>query len=379
MSGLKVVDIDLEFAVVGDHRLVAQNNAVLDSGAAPDVTLAANDRAPYDRFLPDRRVCPQDRLIDDGLFFDVALVANNASGRGAAAGFDDRPVIDEAGRLDNRPVFDAGIRRHPGRTRGLVEGICQITSVTDVAVHLHVLLRRADIDPITPVYVGDERLAALDQRGKEAALDRPGSVFRNSIERLWLEHVDSRVDRVAGDLVRFRLFEKTLDVAAVVGLDEAVRRWVVDWSQNDRGFRAPLAMKGNDGGEVHLRQHVSVEDDDRLGERFPRVAHRPRGAGGLGLHDILNRQTSPAAVAEDFLDAPRLVIQTEDDLIDFRDLLQKVELVMQKWAIEDRNDRFWCVNCQRAQSRALAPSQEYRLHSQPSMLSLSRSFVPMAP
>ena len=118
MSGLKVVDIDLEFAVVGDHRLVAQNDAVLETGAAPDVTLAANDRAPYDRFLPDRRVCPQDRLIDDGLFFDVALVANDAIRRDAAAGFDDRPVIDEAGRLDNSPVFDAGIRRHPGRTQG---------------------------------------------------------------------------------------------------------------------------------------------------------------------------------------------------------------------------------------------------------------------
>ncbi len=138
-------------------------------------------------------------------------------------------------------------------------------------------------------------------------------------------------------------------------------------------------MKGNDGGEVHLRQHVSVEDDDRLGEPFPRVAHRARGAERLWFHDIANRHASPAAVAEDFLDAPRLVIQTEDDLIDFRDLLQKVELVVQKWAIEDRNDRFWCVNCQRAQSCALAPSQEYRLHSQPSMLSLSRSFIPMAP
>src|SRR5262245_57587343 len=142
MSGLTVNGIEwrvcaqLELAVIGDHRLIAKNDAVLEAGAAADVTLTTDDRAPHDGFLADRCVRPQNRLIDDGLFFDMALVGDDAVRRDAAAGFDDGSVIDEARRFDNRSLLDAGTRRHPGRPRGLVEGSREVASVHDVTMHL---------------------------------------------------------------------------------------------------------------------------------------------------------------------------------------------------------------------------------------------------
>src|SRR5438132_11628197 len=43
---------------------------------------------------------------------------------------------------------------------------------------------------------------------------------------------------------------------------------------------------------------------------------------------------------------------------------------MQKWPLEDRHDRFRCVDGERAEPRAFAPREQDRLHRQPPMLSL---------
>ena len=119
----------------------------------------------------------------------------------------------------------------------------RVAAVHDVAVHLHVFFRRADVDPVVAVDRREKRLAALDERRKEAALDRPGDVRGNAIECLGLEHVDAGVDGVAGDLFGLRLFEKAQDVARGIGLDEAVGRGIVDGRQHDGGARAAAAME----------------------------------------------------------------------------------------------------------------------------------------
>ena len=74
---------------------------------------------------------------------------------------------------------------------------------------------------------------------------------------------------------------------------------------------------------------------------------------------------SVRAVAEDLLDAPRLVVEAEDDLVDLRHLLQQVDLIVQERPVEDRNDRLRGVDGQRPQPRALPPGQEDRLHDNP--------------
>ena len=50
-------------------------------------------------------------------------------------------------------------------------------AVEHVAMHLDVFLRRADVDPVAAIDVGDERLLALDQRREVGALDRIGTSF----------------------------------------------------------------------------------------------------------------------------------------------------------------------------------------------------------
>ena len=134
-------------------------------------------------------------------------------------------------------------------------------------------------------------------------------------------------------------------------------------------LRLALAVQRDDGAEIDLRQHVAVEDDDRLAQRFAGVADRAGRAERRRLDDVADAEAGVAAVAEDLLDAPRLVVEAEDDLVDFGHLLQQIELVVQKRPVEDRDDRLRRVNRQRAQPRALAPGQQDRLHAQPPMLS----------
>src|SRR5581483_12473020 len=95
------------------------------------------------------------------------------------------------------------------------------------------------------------------------------------------------------------------------------------------------------------------------------------GAGGperRRLDDILDRQPRLAAVTEQFLDPPRLIVQAEDHFVDLGHLLQQVELIVEKRSIEDRNNRFRRVNGERTEARAFAPREEDRLHGQPAML-----------
>ena len=147
-----------------------------------------------------------------------------------------------------------------------------------------------------------------------------------------------------------------------VGLDQAVGGRVVDRRQHDRRLRLALAVQRDDGRQVDLGQHVAVEDHDRVAQRFARVADGAGRAERRRLDDVADAHARVAAVAEDLLDAARLVVEAEDDLVDLRDLLEQVELVVEKRPVEDRDDRLGRVDGQRTQPRALAPGEQDRLH-----------------
>ena len=57
------------------------------------------------------------------------------------------------------------------------------------------------------------------------------------------------------------------------------------------------------------------------------------------------------------LDSLRLIIQAQDDFVDLRNLLEQIDLIVEKRPVEDRHDRLRRVDRQRAQPRALAPAR----------------------
>ena len=117
--------------------------------------------------------------------------------------------------------------------------------------------------------------------------------------------------------------------------------------------------------KIDLRQHVAVEHDDRVAHALRGVAHRAGGAERRRLDDVAELDAGVAPIAEHLFDAVRLVVQAEDHLVDFRHLLDEIELIVEKRPVEDRNDRLRCVNGQRAKPRALAPDEKKRLHIDP--------------
>jgi hypothetical protein len=107
---------------------------------------------------------------------------------------------------------------------------------------------------------------------------------------------------------------------------------------------------------------TAVEDDDRFGQLVSRVLDRAGGAERRRFDDVPDLDARVRTVAEDLLDPPRLVVQAEDDFIDLRHLLQQIDLIVQEWPVEDRNDRLRRMNRERPQPGTLAPGKEDRLH-----------------
>src|SRR5262245_31764018 len=106
------------------------------------------DRVANARLAADAAVRPDDRTADHGLFFDLRLPPDDGVCANLRTGLDQRALVDEAGSFDRGAVLDARIGRDPGaRRRDIAKRLSGIAAVHDVAMHLGVLLGRADIDP----------------------------------------------------------------------------------------------------------------------------------------------------------------------------------------------------------------------------------------
>jgi hypothetical protein len=115
--------------------------------------------------------------------------------------------------------------------------------------------------------------------------------------------------------------------------------------------------------QVNRCEHIAVEHHDGLATCL--TGCKLDGAAGperCWFHHVPEVNSEVGAVAEHLFDAPRLVVQAQDDFVDFRHLTQQVDLVAQERAVENRNDRFWCVERQRPKPRPLATGEEDCLH-----------------
>ena len=123
-------------------------------------------------------------------------------------------------------------------------------------------------------------------------------------------------------------------------------------------------MPPQDGRQIDLRQDVAVEDEDGVVEVLLSVLDGPGCPEWHRFHDIAEPDAERSAVPEEVLDAAGLVVQAENDLVDLGNLPEQVELVAEKWSIEDRDDRLRCVKGQRAKARAFPPGEENGLHAE---------------
>ena len=314
----------------------------------------------------DATVGPQDRALDHGVLFDLRLPAEDSVGPDSRARFDEDALVDEHRSVDDGAVLDTRIRcdARP-RIRQADEGWRGEASIHDVTVDLRVLLRRSDVDPVAVVDVGDEGLAALDERRKVAALDGPRDGARNAIERIRLEDVNSGVDQVRRDLVGLGLLEEAPDVAVTIGFDQPVGRRILDRREDDGRAGLALAVHADDRRQVELRHHVAVEYDDRFRELVACVLDCAGRPERHRLDHVANLDSQVGAVAEDLLDPARLVVEAENHFVDLGDLLQQIDLVVKKCSVEDGNDGLGRVNRQRSQTSPLAPCEEDSLHDDP--------------
>src|SRR3984893_5187801 len=123
-------------------------------------------------------------MLEDRVLLDVALTADNRVRPDASAALDDGAFVDEAGAFERHRFLDAGACSHPDLLALARERRRTVPAVHDVTVDLSVFLRRADIDPVAAIHKGHEGLVTLDERRKEAALDRPRGVLGNAMQRV---------------------------------------------------------------------------------------------------------------------------------------------------------------------------------------------------
>ena len=147
-----------------------------------------------------------------------------------------------------------------------------------------------------------------------------------------------------------------------IRFDEPVGARVLDRGQDDGRLRLALAVEPQHGREIDLGQHVAVEDDDRFGQLVARIADRAAGAERHRFDDIPEAEAEALALPEDLLDAPRLVVEAQDGLVDLGHLPEQIDLVVQKRPVEDRDDGLRSMDGQRPQARAFAAGEQDGFH-----------------
>jgi hypothetical protein len=152
-------------------------------------------------------------------------------------------------------------------------------------------------------------------------------------------------------------------VSVRVGFDQSVCAGIVHRRQDDSRLGSPFTVQAEDGAKIHLRQHITVEHDNGVGQGVAGVSDRAASAERHRLDDVAKSNAEAGSLAEDLLNAAWLVVEAEDHLVDFRNLLQEIYLVIQEWSIKDRNDRLRRVNREWAEPRALPACEKNGLHA----------------
>src|SRR3989442_14627697 len=126
-------------------------------------------------------------------------------------------------------------------------------------MYFQILLRRAYVDPVFAENERQNGFLMFEQRWEQTALEGVRLSLWHVLQNTRLQNVDAGVDGVAGDLIRPRLFDESLNPAIGAGFDESVSRRIFHWRKNNRCNGVILSMVCHNGGEIDVRQDIAVE------------------------------------------------------------------------------------------------------------------------
>src|SRR5204862_8176566 len=138
--------------------------------------------------------------------------------------------------------------------------------VEGIEVRLPELVEVADVLPVALADVAVQRPAHLEQKREELLGEVVRALGRHVAERLRLDDVDARVDRVREDLAPRRLLEEALDAALLVRDDDSELERVLDRLEAARHRGLPLAVELDEARQVDVAQRVAGDDEERVVE-----------------------------------------------------------------------------------------------------------------
>ena len=96
----------------------------------------------------------------------------------------------------------------------------------------------------------------------------------------------------------------------------------------------------DDGLKVNAGKNVAVKNEDGFVDTGAREFDSSSGAEGIRLDHVANRNSDLFAVSNLGLYSVRLIIEAQNNFVDFWHLANHVDLVAQERPVEDRHNRF---------------------------------------
>ena len=117
-----------------------------------------------------------------------------------------------------------------------------------VIMNLHIALRRAYVDPVSTWWnVCVERFLAFEKIRKQSIFERVVFTSRQEIKNLRFKDVRTRVDRLAGNLIRLRFLEKPSNATITLNFNQAVILRILYRSEDDSRYRFSFGVLSDNG------------------------------------------------------------------------------------------------------------------------------------
>ena len=221
---------------------------------------------------------------------------------------------------------------------------------------LQVAVRRADVAPVPVVHVTVQG-AGGGQRGEHPALDGEEPAARDQLQHLRLQHVHAGVDERRA-LPLPGLLQEAGHRAVLAQVDQAVPARVVDRREEDGAHAALGGVRGRQGGEVDVAEHVAVEDEEAaVAEHGLAVGDGPGGAERLVLDRVGHLEAVVRPVADDGLDGLGEKAGGEDGAL-HTVTREVVEDVRDEGSLHDRRHRLGATRGDRPQASPLAAHED---------------------